>query len=40
MDEDAPHPRRHFVGGRFSVVHVEDDDGNEDGEADQKHGKE
>ena len=40
VDEDAPDPRRHFVRGRFAVVHVEDDDGDEDGQADEEHGEE
>ena len=40
VDEDSPDPRRHFVGGRLAVVHVEDDDGDEDREADQEHGEE
>ena len=39
VDEDAPDPRRHFVRGRFAVVHVEDDDGDEDGQADEEHGE-
>lgn len=28
VDENAPNPGRHFVCGRFAVVHVENDDGN------------
>lgn len=27
LDEEAPDPRRDFVGGRFAVADVEDDDG-------------
>ena len=39
MDENSPHPGRHFVGGRLAVVHVEDDDGDEDRQADKEHGE-
>ena len=40
LDEEAANPRRHFVGAGFAVVHVEDDDGNDDGEGDEDHGEE
>ena len=40
MDEEPPHPGRHPVRGRLPVVDVEDDDGGDDGYADQDHGEE
>ena len=40
VDEETAHPRRHPVRGRLAVVDVEDDDGGDDGDADQDHGEE
>lgn len=40
LDEEAPDPRRDFVGGRFTVADVEDDDGDEDRQSHQTHGEE
>lgn len=39
MDEDAPYPWCHLVSGWFAVMHVENDDGDENGEANEEHGE-
>lgn len=40
FDEETPHPRRHFVRGRLAVMDVQYENGDQNAQPDQHHGKE